>query len=79
MAVILAEVVRAGRFVSGMIHSLWLRLTPNPYSTADNYWHKKHDDDGDRDYFSLLVGTSLLTSGVGNGQTPLARLRMTTQ
>ena len=45
MAVILAEVVRAGRFVSGMIHSLWLRMTPNPYSTADNYWHKKHDDD----------------------------------
>ena len=67
MDVILAEVVRVGRFVSGTIHVLWLRLTPSPYSTADNYWHKKHNDDGvnsagnneDRGYFSLLVGPSL--------------------
>ena len=33
------------RFFYRAIRALWLRLTPNPYSDADNYWHKKHDKD----------------------------------
>ena len=89
MAVIVAEVVRAGRFVSGAIRALRLRVTPNPYSTAEDSWHKKHNDDGvngagndeDRDYFALLKRSFLLTvltSGEGNCQNPLTCLRMTT-
>ena len=46
LAVIVAEVVRAGRFVSGEIRALLLWLTPNPYSTTDDSWNKKHDNDG---------------------------------
>ena len=78
--------MRAGRFVSRTIRALRLRLTPKPYSTANDYWHKKHNYDGvnsagdnkDREYFALLVGPYLLTFGVGNSQTLLTRLRMTT-
>ena len=64
-------------------------MTPNPYSDANDSWHKKHDyyevngtdDDEDGDYFALLKGSFLLTvltSGEGNCQNPLTCLRMTT-
>ena len=76
-----------GRFVSGAIRAFRLRLTLNPYSATDYSWHKKHDDnnvnsagdDEDRGYFGLLVGTSLLTSGGSNNQTPLTRLSIMVQ
>ena len=61
-------------------------MNPNPYSFVDNSWYNNHDNDGFngavnnkyRDYFSILMGTYLLTSGGGNNQTPLTRLRRKT-
>ena len=46
MDVVVAKVVRLGRFVSRAIRALRLRLAPNPYSAAEDSLHKNHDNDG---------------------------------
>ena len=65
LAAIVSEVVRAGRFVSGAICALWIRLTTNPYSAVEDSWNKKHNYNGVNgvgnneygDYFTFLMGT----------------------